>query len=474
MSYGLTANDWIDPAADVHGGPAAVPVLDYGQGPLLADASPRLAERSAIIPVLFSIPVAISALSYAGDGVGFLSDAAFLVLTLLCAWFLAVELATFGKRQGLGAILIYGGVLVWFCHDYAVSWFNHDYRHFDPFFPNVKADTVARALFYHTLFIDLMLIGFRLPVARVPFVRLIDRFVVVVPEPAQTRFYFYSVLAALLIGWCAFIPTRDLWPVSIVKAGLWFVPGVGHVEFTAGRSGNINFNWGGYLGQVIQIGSVGGILGAVYALLVATNIAGRAFGWFTWAFWTSYSFQGDRRGEIAFMALPILILLFMLYHAESDAERRRRNTRWLVGTLAAAVFMWYAVQRQIATPRGPRGRPVVQAQRQLHVFRGAQPVAADPRQGGVRLRHLPRLADPSPSARHALVVRHRTHPPHPLDHQADRGVRPPLLRPGQPRPAGRRDRRHDRHHRPRPGPSGTGTSATDRPASLRAACSSAG
>ena len=349
MSYGLTINDWGEAAAAADPWPAHAHAgtSEWGLTVLPADA-PAQVRRSAAIPVAFAIPVALSALSYASGGTAFLSDFAFVVLTGLCAVLLAVELATFGHRQGIGAILLYGGVLVWFCHDYGTNWFLHDYRHFEPAFAAVHVDTVARALFYHCLFVDLMVIAFRLP-----FLRFVDRLVVAVPEPADRRFYFWLVLALLLIGWSAFIFTVDPLPVSLAKACLWFVPGWGTpLAFTMGRSGNTNTNWGGYLAQVIQVGQVGGILGAVYALLVARSTLGRLFGWLDWAFWASYSFTSFRRGDIAFMAMPVMGLMFVKYHAQRDPQRRARSRFQMVATLAAVSVLWFFVQYQTAQRMG--------------------------------------------------------------------------------------------------------------------------
>ncbi len=346
MSYGLTANDWGDASADAVDHPSfpTAGVSEWGLTVLPPDA-PAQVRRSAMIPVAFAVPVLISALSYAGGGVAFLSDLAFVILTCICLVLLAIELFTFGHRQGIGAILIYGGILIWFCHDYASNWLLHDYTRFVPVFPGVRVDTVARALFYHCLFIDLMVIAFRIPV-----LRFVDRLVVAVPEPPDSRFYLGLVLAMLLIGCSSFVFTSDPLPLSLAKACLWFVPGLeGGPAFTVFRTGNTNTNWGGYVAQLIQVGQVGGILGAVYAILVARSLPSRLFGWFTWVFWVSYSFTSYRRGDIAFMVLPVIGLMFVKYHAQRDPERRGRNFARLSITFAVVATLWFLVQLQIAT-----------------------------------------------------------------------------------------------------------------------------
>ncbi len=340
MSYGLTANDWMDAPAELEPLPAGTGTSPAGLIVLPADA-PAQVYRSPLIPLAFAVPVVVSALSYAGGGIPLLSDVAFLILTALCFTLLMAELMAFGRRQGIGAILIYGGVLVWFCHDYGSNWFLHNFNDYNPFFLAVTKETVGRALFYHCLFIDLMVIAFRFPV-----LRFIDRLVVGVPEPSNSRFYVWLVVVMLAFGWAGFIPTADLLPVTLAKACLWFVPGVGLPQFTIFRSGNLNFNWAAYDAQILQAGQVGGILASYYALLVARSTLGRIFGWLDWAFWMSYSFTSYRRGDIAFMALPVLGVMFLKYHAQRDPARRAQNFRRLIATFAVTALIWVGVQKQ--------------------------------------------------------------------------------------------------------------------------------
>ena len=346
MSYGLMTNDWNDSLLDVDDVPAPVAsgISEWGLTVLPPDA-PAQVRRSGLIPVAFAVPLLFSAFSYAGGGLAFFTDLAFVALTGICITLLAVELLTFGHRQGVGAILIYGGVLIWFCHDYASYWFMHDFTRVERYFPAVRVDTVARAFFYHCLFIELMVIAYRFPV-----LRFADRLVVAVPELPDNRFYLWLVIAMLAIGWAGFIPTTDFLPVSLAKACLWFLPGMGGgPSFTVGRSGNTNVNLGGYVAQVLQVGEMGGILAAVYALLVARSVFGKVFGWLVWAFWVSYSFTSYRRGDIAFMTLPIMALMFVKFHAQRDPQRRASSLLRLGATLVAVSVIWFLVQLQTAT-----------------------------------------------------------------------------------------------------------------------------
>src|SRR3954470_10209716 len=79
--------------------------------------------RWRYLAVLFAIPTLFCGLSWVMGGVAFLTDAAFLLLTILCLSGLLREMVVFPKRFGIGGILLFGGVLVWFSHDYLWNWF---------------------------------------------------------------------------------------------------------------------------------------------------------------------------------------------------------------------------------------------------------------------------------------------------------------------------------------------------------------
>src|SRR5207247_394744 len=75
-------------------------------------------RRSFLVPVSFLLPVFFAGISSVLGGMPALTDVAWVLLTAICLTLLLIEIFDFGRRQGIGAILIYGGVLVWFCHDY--------------------------------------------------------------------------------------------------------------------------------------------------------------------------------------------------------------------------------------------------------------------------------------------------------------------------------------------------------------------
>jgi hypothetical protein len=292
-------------------------------------------RRSILIPICFLFPVILSGISYALGGVPFLTDAAFILVTAICTILLMIELLDFHRRQGIGAILIYGGILIWFCHDYMGQWMGYDYN-LSGAALGISGSVVCRAAFYHCVFFLFMVIAFRWPLFR-----WVDRMVVRVPEPRSDRFYLVILILVSMIGFSALLLTKDGFFSSFIKAPLWFW--LDAPEYTVGRTGNMNYNWGGYLAQVLQIGQMSGILGAFYAILIARTILGKSLGISVWLYWLLYSISWERRGEIAFMGLPVVGLLFIKYNGLTLSNLRRSKARAYLITGAIAFAVLYLV-----------------------------------------------------------------------------------------------------------------------------------
>lgn len=283
---------------------------------------PAYLPRPAYIPVLFVFPLLLCGVSWLAGGVPQLTDAGFILLTLLCLIFLGIELLRFPRRFGIGGILLFGGVLVWFCHDYMSNWLGRSFEmNRSPFPP----ETIAKSAFFHCLLVMSMTIGLLLPWGQ-----RLERLLRSLPEPADSNVYFLLVLALCGIGLAAFFFTYDPFYVSLWKA--MFAPWVGRVRWTVGRSGNYNYNWGGYVTQLLETGTVSGLFGLFYALLVAKTTVKKAIGIGIWAFWTIYTFTDGRRGNLAKMVLPAVALLFIKYQAHAVHSNRPHS---LVGYIAA-------------------------------------------------------------------------------------------------------------------------------------------
>jgi len=292
-----------------------------------------------IAKALFLIPVIVSGISYIAGGIPPVTDISFIILTLFCLIFLIRELKLFPRQQGIGAVLLYGGVLVWFCHDYLYNWLGRDFTS-SPF----SATIVAKAAFYHMLFIEIAI-----QVMDIPFARWADKLVVIVPEPANNSMYLIILLAALAVGISPFFlfAVQPFWEALYLTFTFrgdmvqWTV----HRTFI-GHAMNVNYDWGGYVAQIFDVGQAAGIFGVLYALMIARNGVGKAFGWLVWFFWVAYAFPGMRRGEMALMVLPAVGLLYYKYQVLARIYVQRLNlgglnwkTAVIVGSFSMALFI---------------------------------------------------------------------------------------------------------------------------------------
>jgi hypothetical protein len=302
------------------------------------DLTVPILPRSRLTPLLFVVPTILSALSWGLGGIPALTDISFILLSAVCLVLLATELFVFPRRFGVGGILLYAGVLIWFSYDYLTQWaFGGNGEFAADFRPMI----VAKAAFWHCLFIMLTSVGLLIRPSRRLFA-IANR----IPEPTSPTFYFVLTMAVCLIGISPyFIFTSEPWYVSIYKAILQGRSGEG-VQWTVGRTGNVNYSWGGYVAQIIEIGQFGGQLAGFYAILIARTWVGRLFCWAWWAFYLLLAFGTGTRGEVAYVCMPIVVLMFLKHQAVAAAFMRRHSVRAYLLCGALAILLVLLVQLQ--------------------------------------------------------------------------------------------------------------------------------
>jgi hypothetical protein len=271
--------------------------------------------RSKMTPLLLIPSVGLSGMAWMAGGLSPLTDLAFLLVTIVCMVLLVRELLMFTQRWGLGAVVLYGGVLVWFCFDYMTLWFMHPDEASVAGFTNT---IVAKAAFYTILFIVSMMIGLNIDKGQ-PLVRIMER----TPDIRTPGIGFILTLILFVIGISPFfLFTSEHWYTAIYHQ--FTVGRGGHgPAWTVGRTGNVNYNWGGYVAQILEIGSVGSVYGILWVILVGKNIFQRIIAVAIWMLWLLLGTGTGTRGEVIASMLPVIFAFFLKYSAVAASYSKR-------------------------------------------------------------------------------------------------------------------------------------------------------
>jgi len=292
-------------------------------------------SRYQWLPLLLAI--LCSLMSWLTGGQPILTDFSFVILAGCFFLYLTMEFVRFPQRFGIGGIVLFGGVLIWFCHDYFSNWFGHDFG--DPSTP-VGKETIAKAAFYHMLFVTMMVLGLNIRAGN-----WLHKCVLAVPEPGNENFYLMIVLLMQVVGFSPFfLFVEEPFYQAIYHAA--FSSWTGGVTWNVFRTGNLNTNWGGYVAQIIQAGEVGGIFAAMFAILISRRLWSKILGWALWAFWALFVFNGGRRGEFAYMALPPIGMLFIKHQATISSSGKPKVWRAYLISGALSVLLLGIIQIQ--------------------------------------------------------------------------------------------------------------------------------
>jgi hypothetical protein len=293
--------------------------------------------RSRYMPLAFLPGTLICGLSWLFGGVPRLTDIGFILFSVACFFLLIAEIARFPRRYGVSGIILFGGGLVWLSHDYFAHWFGSSFTDAtDMVFP---ASVVAKAAYFNCLFVGIMSVGLLIQRGR-----WLQRIIMSVPEPNDPSLYFWLMIGMQCIGLGAIV----LFAKGSGLVAIWHVidgPFTGQgIDWSVGRTGNLNYNWGGYVAQMLQVGQTGGVVAAVYALLVARKTPSKILAWIFWTFWVFYGYAGGRRGEMVFMFLPVAFLLYLKYQSLASTYLAQHSLRAYVSGGVVVFILLVIVQ----------------------------------------------------------------------------------------------------------------------------------
>src|SRR5205085_2424052 len=123
---------------------------------------------------------------------------------------------------------------------------------------------IARAATLHCLFVMMMSIGLGLPYGK-----WLERKILKLPEADSSSYYFFLVILFFVLGLLPYIIfTEEGFPQVFIKSMTQMRENTDGVHWLVGRTGNLNYSWGGYVAQWVEAGYLGGLFAAFYAVLV--------------------------------------------------------------------------------------------------------------------------------------------------------------------------------------------------------------
>lgn len=279
----------------------------------------RLAcPRTWTIPALSVGPLVLFGLSWAAGGIALANSAGMVLLLGLSIVGLLNEAWNFSSRFGVGGFCLYGGTFIWLLHDYLTR-----YLVDSPAIYGFNDWAVTKACLSVGLFFTFASVGLKLTVGR-----KVERFFIRLwPETRSSNLLFGVAIAAFIFGVSPyFLFTR----VPFYEAMyLDFIKGYGDsgTHWAVGKSGgNINFNFGAYIAQMFDVGSLGSLLAVFLVLMRRMGPIATAAAFGMLGFWALRAFGTGARGHLLYLVLPVLAAFFMRQHIIAGWQGRRFST----------------------------------------------------------------------------------------------------------------------------------------------------
>lgn len=298
------------------------------------------ARRSWTIAVLSLAPLALFAASWAAGGIGILNSLGMIFLLLVVVGGFLDEAWNFTRRFGVGGLCLHGGTFVWFIHDYLTRYVTDD-----PLLYGFTTWSITKACLGVGIFYTAACVGLRMQWGR-RFERLVVR---VLPEPASTNVLFAVAVAAFLFGISPYflfttVPFYEAMYLDFIKGY-----GDGGTHWAVGKTGgNINFNFGAYIVQMMDVGALGSLLAVFLVFMRRMGPVAMAMAAGMLGFWLLQKFGTGARGYVLYLALPVIGAFFMRQHVLAAWRGRRFSGLAYAGIGSALVVLLLAITVQAA------------------------------------------------------------------------------------------------------------------------------
>lgn len=321
--------------------PQQLPLEDFDFADTFTGAEMIREERSKWQPLLLGIPLVAATVSALAGGIPFLTDFAFLLLAIFCAIFMIAEFRAFSFRWGIGGLVIFGGTLVWYCQDYFTNFGGRALFGGTGSIHGIPYETLARAAAHHMLFVLMMVLGMRIRLGG-KLEGLIAKF----PEPGQDRLYIVLFLTMFAFGMSPYF----FFTVDGPLVAFWndLMNGrSGGAVWTIGRDGNVNYSYGAYIAQVLQVAQMASVLAGFYAVYIAKGWTGRIIGLLIWLPSAALGFGSGTRGALVVVALPLVGFVFIKFQSIAAARLKRVSFRGYMMLTGMLFLLLLLVQVQI-------------------------------------------------------------------------------------------------------------------------------
>jgi hypothetical protein len=182
---------------------------------------------------------------------------------------------------------------------------------------------------------------------RIRWGRWVPRLITKLPEPRDPGDYFWVVLIAQIIGLSPFVIfTSEPFYMAIYHSITSGRGGIG-AAWTVGRSGNVNYNFGAYVAQLLQIGSGSAILASFCVVFIRQSWPRTIICGFLWLLWALMGFGTGTRGEVAYLFVPLLCFLFIRFHVQAQDLLKRFSLRAYAVAAIVVLLAVALVQTQI-------------------------------------------------------------------------------------------------------------------------------
>ena len=316
------------------------PAADY---PAEASETPALASAADPRPRTQSLwlapAVLLGGMSWLSGGSTTVNDVAMICFLVACMAGCVYELKHFRRDLGIGGLVLFGGSIIWFCHDYFANWFGSNYgTENTTAMYGVTTATVGKGVFLVSLFIMAATFGLRFKRGQ-RLVRLMSS----VPEPSDGA-YMPIILAAAAVGFVPYIFFTAENPFVALFKDMYAMRGQAGASWAiAGRSGNYNYNWSAYLMHFLEVGQVAAILAACYATLVCRNFMAKLVCWSLWLIQAALAFGTGSRGPVVAIGVPVLGVIFAKIWFAPPGTRQGKV--WATAAILSVVML-FAIQFQ--------------------------------------------------------------------------------------------------------------------------------